>query len=44
VAIANGGAPADLPTLADGLAVTRIVDAAKMASRQHRRIKLGEVK
>ena len=44
VAIAKGGAPADLPTLADGLAVTRIVDAAKMASRQHRRIKLSEVK
>jgi predicted dehydrogenase len=43
LAVANGSAPADLPTLADGLEVTRIVDAAKMASRQRRRIKLSEV-
>ncbi len=43
-AITHGTSPADLPTLADGLEVTRIVDAAKMASRQRRRIKLSEIK
>ena len=44
VAISNGTLPGDLPTLADGVEVTRIVDAAKMASRQHRRVQLSEVK
>lgn len=44
VAISHGSAPPDLPTLADGLEVTRIVDAARQASRQHRRVKLSEVK
>jgi predicted dehydrogenase len=44
VAISNGAPPGDLPTLADGLEVTRLIDAAKLASRLRRRVRLDEVK
>ena len=43
-AIAESAPPPDLPSLTDGLEVTRIVDAAKLASRQRRRIKVAEVR
>jgi predicted dehydrogenase len=36
--------PRDLPTIADGLEVTRLVDAARLASRQRRRIRLDEIR
>jgi predicted dehydrogenase len=44
LAVSDGAPPPDLPTLADGLEVTRVVDAARMASRQRRRVKLSEIK
>jgi predicted dehydrogenase len=44
LAITNGAAPADLPSLADGLEVTRLIDAAKLASRLRRRVRIEEVK
>jgi predicted dehydrogenase len=43
-AINEGQSPPDLPTLVDGLEVTRMVDAAKMASRQKRRVKVSDIR
>src|SRR5579859_1650896 len=40
----NGGAmPADLPTFAEGLEVARLLDAARIATRERRRVHLAEV-
>jgi predicted dehydrogenase len=44
LAEAIGGAPPeDFPTFADGLAVTRLVEAAKLSSRDRRTVMLAEV-
>ena len=42
-AITTGAPPPDLPTFKDGWEVTRLIDAAKLASHEHRRVKLSEV-
>jgi len=42
-AITTGAPPPDLPTFKDGWEVTRLIDAAKLASHERRRVKLSEV-
>jgi predicted dehydrogenase len=42
-AIVDGVPPTSLPTLADGLEVTRLVEAARLASRERRRVRLEEI-
>ena len=42
-AIADGAPPTDLPTLNDGLEVTRLVEAARLASRERRRVRMDEI-
>jgi predicted dehydrogenase len=43
LALATGVPPPELPTFADGLAVCRIVDAARLAASERRVVPLGEV-
>jgi hypothetical protein len=42
-AITTGAAPGGLPTFKDGWETTRLVDAAKKASREKRRVKVDEI-
>ncbi len=42
-AVATGQAPPELPTFAAGVEVTRLLDAARLAARQGRQIRLDEV-
>ena len=42
-AITTGAPPPELPTFKDGWEVTRLLDAAKLASREKRRVKLSEI-
>ena len=40
---AGGALPADLPTFAEGLTVARLMDAARLASKERRRVHLEEI-
>ncbi|MBL8058232.1 MAG: Gfo/Idh/MocA family oxidoreductase [Anaerolineales bacterium] len=42
-AITEHSLPPDLPTFADGLQVTRLIEAARLASREKRRVALSEI-
>src|SRR5690606_29223660 len=42
-AVNTGNVPADFPTFAAGLEVTRLVEAVRLASRQGRRVRLDEI-
>jgi predicted dehydrogenase len=41
--LSGGATPADLPTFAEGLEVARLLDAARVASKERRRVHLDEV-
>jgi len=41
--LSGGRLPTDLPTFAEGLAVARLLDAARIASKERRRVQLEEV-
>lgn len=43
LAIAEGRLPPDLPTFADGLRVTQVVDALRKAAREKRRVAISEI-
>ena len=42
-AMTTGAPPPELPTFKDGWEVTRLIDAARLASREKRRVKLSEI-
>ena len=42
-AVDTGNVPADFPTFESGLEVTRVLDAARLASREGRRVRLAEI-